>query len=204
LVGDELADGVGLWIDLVRVPPSGTWAHRRADLYDAAETYLGSAPNDDDEGALAHLVRRYLGAFGPAAPDAIAGWAGMPIRSITALLPRLELTRFRAEDGAELIDVPGAPLPPADTPAPVRFLPVWEACLLAHARRSKVLPEEHRLKVFQPRNPRSVNTFLVDGSVAGTWRYDGNAVITEPFAPLSRTTARAVRCEADRLRDLYR
>jgi hypothetical protein len=204
LVGDELADGVGLWIDLVRVPPSGTWAHRRADLYDAAATYLGSPPNDDDEGALAHLVRRYLGGFGPAAPDAIASWAGVPIRSITALLPRLELTRFRAEDGAELIDVPGAPLPPADTPAPVRFLPVWEACLLAHGRRSNVLPEEHRLKVFQPRNPQSVNTFLVDGSVAGTWRYDGDAVITEPFAPLSRTTARALRSEADRLRDVYR
>jgi hypothetical protein len=204
LLGDDLAAGVGLWIDLVRVPPSGTWAQRRADLYGTAEAYLGSPPDDDYDRALAHLVRRYLGGFGPAAPDAIATWAGVPIRSITALLPALELRRFRAEDGAELVDLPDAPLPPADTPAPVRFLPVWEACLLVHARRSNVLPEEHRRKVFQTRNPQSVNTFLVDGSVAGMWHHDGEAVVTEPFTPLSRTTMRAVRDEAERLRGLYR
>jgi len=32
LLGKEAARGVGLWVDLVRVPPSGTWEHRRADL----------------------------------------------------------------------------------------------------------------------------------------------------------------------------
>lgn len=203
LLGDELADGVGLWLDLVRVPPSGTWARRRADLYGSAEAWLGPPP-DADATHLAHLVRSYLGGFGPAAPDAIATWAGVPVRSITAVVPTLELRRFRAEDGAELIDLPGAPLPPAETPAPVRFLPVWEACLLAHARRAGVLPEEHRVRVFQNRNPQSVNTFLVDGSVAGAWHHDGDAVVTEPFVPLSRTAAREVRDEAERLRELYR
>jgi hypothetical protein len=204
LVGDELAAGVGLWIDLVRVPPSGTWAQRRADLYGSAEAHLGPPRSNDHDRALAHLVHRYLGGFGPATPDAIATWAGVPIRSITALLPALELRRFRAEDGAELVDLPDGPLPPGDTPAPVRFLPVWETCLLVHARRSNVLPEEHRPKVFRNRNPQSVNTFLVDGSVAGLWHHDGDAVVTEPFTPLSRTTLRAVRDEAERLRGLYR
>ena len=66
-----------------------------------------------------------------------------------------------------------------------------------------MLPEEHRVKVFQNRNPQSVNTFLVDGSVAGMWHHDGDVVVTEPFTPLSRTTARAVRDEAERLRVLY-
>ncbi len=204
LVGDELADGVGLWIDLVRVPPSGTWAQRRADLYGAADAHVGAPEAHDSDHALAHLVRRYLGGFGPAAPDAIATWAGVPIRSITSTLPALELRRFRAEDGTELVDLADGPLPAPDTPAPVRFLPVWETCLLVHARRSNVLPEEHRVKVFQNRNPQSVNTFLVDGSVAGLWHHDGDAVVTEPFTPLSRTMARAVRDEAERLRGLYR
>jgi hypothetical protein len=203
LVGDELADGVGLWLDLVRVPPSGTWARRRADLYGSAERWVGPPPDGDDT-HLAHVVRSYLGGFGPATPHSIASWAGVPVGSITAVLPTLELCRFRGEDGAELIDLPDSPLPPGDTPAPVRFLPVWEACLLVHARRTGVLPEAHRVRVFQNRNPQSVNTFLVDGSVAGAWHHDGDAVVVEPFAPLSRTAARAVRDEAERLRELYR
>jgi hypothetical protein len=86
----------------------------------------------------------------------------------------------------------------------VRFLPVWETCLLVHARRAAVLPEEHRLRVFQNRNPQSVNTFLVDGSVAGAWHHDGDAVVIEPFVPLSRTAAREVSDESERLRELYR
>ncbi|MEY2435147.1 MAG: hypothetical protein QOC92_4872, partial [Acidimicrobiaceae bacterium] len=165
LVGDELAGGVGLWLDLVRVPPSGTWARRRADLYGAADGWVGPPPAADG-GHLPYLVRSYLGGFGPATRDSVASWAGVPIRSVDAVLPTLELRRFRTEDGAELIDLPDAPLPPAETPAPVRFLPVWESCLLAHARRAGVLPELHRAKVFENRNPQSVNTFLIDGSVA--------------------------------------
>jgi hypothetical protein len=204
LVGVELAAGVGLWIDLVRVPPSGTWAQRRADLYVAAEQWLGPPPSDEPEAALAHVVRRYLGGFGPAATDAMAAWAGVPRRSITALLPALGLRRFRAEDGVELFDLPEAPLPPAETAAPVRFLPVWETCLLVHARRASVLPEEYRLRVFQNRNPQSVNTFLVDGAVAGTWHHDGDAVVIDPFVPLTRRAAQAVEDEAERLRELYR
>jgi Winged helix DNA-binding domain len=202
LVGDGLAQGVGFWLDQVRVPPSGTWARRRADLYGDAEMWIGPPPPPGNQ--LAHLVRSYLGGFGPAAPDAIASWSGVPIRSIGGVLASLDLARFRTEDGTELFDVPDGPLPPADTPAPVRFLPVWETCLLAHARRAAVLPEEHRIKVFQTRKPQSVNTFLVGGSVAGVWRHDGDRVVTEPFAPLSRAAAKDVRDEAERLHGLYR
>jgi hypothetical protein len=81
---------------------------------------------------------------------------------------------------------------------------VWEAGLLAHARRAAVLREEHRVRVFHSSNPQSVNTFLVDGVVAGTWRHDGRRVVTEPFAALSGPAARALRDEADRLAELYR
>src|SRR5438270_9192288 len=79
--GPVLTNGVGLWLDLVRVPPSGTWERRRADLYAAAEDWLGPADVTPGE-ARAHLVRRYLGAFGPAPPRDIASWAGLPPRDI--------------------------------------------------------------------------------------------------------------------------
>ena len=66
------------------------------------------------------------------------------------------LRRFEAEDGTELFDLPDAPLPDPDTPAPVRFLPTWDAALLVHARRTQILPEEHRPKIFNTKMPQSV------------------------------------------------
>jgi hypothetical protein len=198
LLGRPAAQGVGLWVDLVRVPPSGTWERRRADLYALAEDWLG-APAVSGEDAAAHLVRRYLGGFGPATPNEIADWAGLPVAAVAPALHRLALRRFRAEDGDALVDLPRAPLPGPDTPAPVRFLPTWDATLLAHRRRARILPEEHRSRIFTTKMPQSVGTFLVDGAVAGTWRHDGGRVVVEPFGALARTAAREVRAEADRL-----
>jgi Winged helix DNA-binding domain len=90
-------------------------------------------------------------------------------------------------------------LPDPDTPAPVRFLPVWDAALLVHARRTGVLPEEHRSRVFNVRTPQSTNTFLVDGEVAGTWRYEKRRVNLEPFGRLDRSTRGELAAEAERL-----
>ncbi len=199
IVGKEHAIGVGLWLDLVRVPPSGTWERRRADLYGAAEDWIGPPPDLDVDTAIDHLVRRYLGGFGPASVAEIANWAGMRNPTVAAAVRRLALRRFRAEDGTELVDLPRAPLPDADTPAPVRFLPVWDATLLVHARRALILPEEHRARVFNTKTPHSVNTFLVDGQVAGTWRFERDRVDVEPFAPLGAKVRTAVADEADRL-----
>jgi hypothetical protein len=192
LVGKEIGQGVGLWIDLVRVPPSGTWERRRADLYGLAEDWLPRPKTLADP--LAHLVTRYLTGFGPAAKAEIANWAGLKPAEIE---PALEgLTVYAAEDGTTLYDVPGGPLPDADTPAPVRFLPTWDATLLVHARRAQILPEEHRSKIFHVRMPQSIGTFLVDGRVAGTWKPDGTI---ETFQALSTMERKALDAEARRL-----
>ena len=98
-----------------------------------------------------------------------------------------------------LVDVPDAPLPDATTPAPVRFLGTWDAVLLAHARRTQLLPEELRPRVFATSMPRSVPTFLVDGQVAGTWSYVGGQVVAVPFHDLPTDAHRAVEAEAERL-----
>jgi hypothetical protein len=198
LLGKDRGQALGLWLEMVRVPPSGTWERRRADLYGLAEAWV-ERPEITKPQALEHLARRYLGAFGPATAADVANWAGLKPVALAATLKRLELRRFHAEDGAELLDLPRAPLPAADTPAPVRFLPTWDATLLVHARRTGILPEEHRPKIFHTKNPQSVPTFLVDGEVAGTWRHEGGTVVLEPFGRLDAATRRALDAEAERL-----
>jgi len=200
LVGKRATQAINLWIDIVRVPPSGTWERRRADLYAAAADWLGPPPAYVDAAAgRALLVRRYLAAFGPATRADVASWAGLKPAKLEPALAAIDLRRFASEAGDELIDLPRAPLPAADTPAPVRFLPTWDATLLVHARRTQILPEEHRPRIFNTKTPQSVPTFLVDGAVAGIWRHEAGKVDLEPFGRLDRATTRALREEAARL-----
>jgi DNA glycosylase AlkZ-like len=145
------------------------------------------------------LVRRYLAGFGPARRAEIADWAGLGVSQVAPVLEKLNLSRFRAEDGAVLYDLPRALRPDADTPLPVRFLPVWDASLLVHARRAGILPEEYRPRIFNTKSPHSFNTFLVDGAVAGTWRFEYGRVVLTEFAPLDAAVRRELTEEADRL-----
>lgn len=191
-------NGVGLWLDLVRVPPSGTWDRRSANLYALAEDWVGPRTADPETG-LELIVRRYLGAFGPASVKDIANWAGVPPKTLEPALARVRVRRFRDERGGELLDLPRASLPDPETPAPVRFLPTWDATLLVHARRSQILPERFRSRVFGTRTPQSVPTFLVDGQVAGTWRFSGGHVGYDAFERLDRRTERDLAVEAERL-----
>ena len=204
----ELLDGhgstiwSGVWVPLVRVPPSGTWERRRADLFRLAEEWLGPSDADEERG-LVHLLRRYLGGFGPARLADAANWAGVPVTRLRPAAERLALRTFRDEAGRELLDLPRAPLPPGDVSPPVRFLPTWDATLLAHARRTQILPERFRDLVFHVRTPQSVATFLADGAVAGTWRVERAArkatLIAEPFEPLPRGSRADLLDEAARL-----
>jgi hypothetical protein len=188
----------GVWVELVRVPPSGTWERPRADLYALAEDWVGPETVTPEEG-IEHLVRRYLQGFGPATRNEIADWVGLKVTAIAPALERLELRRFLNEEGKELLDLPRAPLPDPDTPAPVRFLPVWDATLLVHARRTGILQEKYRPRVFNTKTPHSVNTFLVDGQVAGTWRYERGRVKLEHFGRLTKDAGTELNEEAERL-----
>jgi hypothetical protein len=206
LLGSDsvVTNGVNMWLDLVRVPPSGTWERRRADLYAAADHWVGPPPGLDEAEAIELLVSRHLGGFGPAPVEDIAGWAGVHPKRLGPAIDSMKLRTLRGEAGGELIDLPRAPLPAADTPAPPRFLPTWDATLLVHARRTGILPEEHRPKVFNTRTPQSVPTFLVDGRVAGTWTYAKGKVKLDPFGRLDSATRRALREESERLVELHR
>ncbi len=219
---------VGQWLDMVRVPPSGTWARRKADLFGLADQWLsagaepvaGAGPAAGAEpvagarpvagtaepaepatveAGLDLLVRRYLGGFGPAPIFDIALWAGLPPAVLRPVVERLDLRRLSDEQGRVLLDLRDAPLPDPETPAPVRFLPTWDATLLAHARRTEILSEELRPRIFNTKTPHSVPTFLVAGSVAGTWQYEKGRVDLVPLVPLSAETIRSLEAEAERL-----
>jgi hypothetical protein len=190
--------GFSHWLDLIRVPPSGTWEQRRAHTFALAEEWVGELDASEEEG-IEHLARRYLGGFGPASKNDLSSWSKVPLAKLAPVLERMTLRRFRDEQGKELIDLPRAPLPDPETLVPVRFLPTWDAVLLVHARRTGILPEEHRPRVFSTKTPHSVGTFLVDGAVAGTWRYEPGRIDAQPFGRLDRETRRELRDEADRL-----
>ena len=111
LIGAEATRGLHIWLDLVRVPPTGTWEKRRADVWLDAERWLGPPPDLDADEARAHLVRRHLGAFGPAAPADVATWSGLTAGDLAGALERVAPERIVAADGAGLIDVAAAGRP---------------------------------------------------------------------------------------------
>jgi hypothetical protein len=194
----DLATGfvgsLGYWVPLVRVPPSGTWERRRADRLALAEDWVGPRDASEEDG-LAHLVRSYLRGFGPAPWKSIAGWAGIDVATAKRGAAHLGLVRYQDESGGELLDLPDMPLPAEDTPAPVRFLPHWDANLLVHARRSGILPEEHRPRVFSTKKPFSVGTYLVNGRVVGAWSLVDGRIVLDPFEAITPRDAREVERE---------
>jgi hypothetical protein len=198
----DLAKGflgsLGYWVDLVRVPPSGTWERRRADRLGLAEDWVGPIDATEEEG-LEHLVRAYLRAFGPAAWKDLGSWAGISVPDAKRGGEGLGLVTYRDEAGKELVDLPDAPLPDPETASPVRFLPHWDANLLVHARRTGLLPEAHRPRVFSIRNPFSVGTCLVDGRVVAGWSLVDGHIKLDPYETVTASTAKAVEREREAL-----
>jgi hypothetical protein len=189
-LGAGFVGDLGLWVDLVRVPPSGTWQRRRADRLALAEDWVGPPPPDVDEPAgLRHLVRTYLHAFGPAPWRDIAAWAGVGLTELRSAAADLDLQPYADVQGRPLVDLAGLDLADPDAPAPVRFVPHWDALLLVHARRTGVLPEAHRPRVFSSKNPFSVGTVLVDGRVMAGWSIREGRLEVDPFEAIPRSVA---------------
>ncbi len=194
--------GLTAYAALVNGPESSVWrSHTAGGTFVPARTWLG-ADGASGDAAAGNLVRRYLAAFGPASRADIAQWTGFARSVVDRGLAQLELRRFRDEYDRELHDVPRAPLPPGDTPAPVRLLPRFDNLVLSHDDRRRVLADEHRTAVIQGGEVRA--TFLVDGFVAGLWSVEDDRVRIAPFAPLPRTARRDVEDEARSLEAFLR
>jgi hypothetical protein len=174
---------------IAHAPESSRW---RAPIHNPKFVALGNE-EVDAEAARAELVRRYLAAFGPATRAEITRWSGLYTRRFAHLLDGLRT--MRDDRGRELFDLPRAPLPAADTPAPVRFLPKFDNVLID---RERILPAEY-VKTVVRKNADVQPTFTVDGYVAGSWRVEKGRVVAEPFAPLPRQARRELEEERNRL-----
>jgi hypothetical protein len=186
-------------IPLVQVPIAGGWSYSNKPEFTLAEEWIGKKSATKD--FLPELVKRYLAAFGPASVTDAQTWLGMKLKDTFEKL-RPELQSYRGEGRTELFDLPGAPIPGEDVPAPVRFLPEFDNLLLSHSNRARVVAEEYRPKVYLPAL-RVAATVLVDGFVRGAWKVEktktATALVIEPFEKLAKKDRAALAEEGERL-----
>jgi hypothetical protein len=182
-------------LPLVQLPPAGAWDDKRR-----ARFVRDPRPLPDPADAATLVLSRYLAAFGPASRRDVAAWAGVAQRDFAAAWERLPTVAYRDERGAELLDLPDMPLPPASTPPPVRLLAHWDQPLLAYADRDRIIPPELLpLGLTLSGDP----TVIVDGRVAAGWelRREGDAVelTVTPHVELARSARAEIRAEAERI-----
>jgi Winged helix DNA-binding domain len=182
-------------LPVVQLPPAGFYDDTRRKT----AFVMDPRPRPDRVDAAAHVVGRYLAAFGPAQKRDVSSWVGLAQADFADAWERIETVTYRDEQGRELLDLPGRPLPPASTPLPPRFLSHWDQPLLAYQDRERIIPPEVApLKLTLSGSP----TVTVDGRVAASWDLsrEGDAVRVEiePHVDIPRSAVAAVREEAER------
>jgi DNA glycosylase AlkZ-like len=195
-----LGRAVRLGLPLVMVATDDRWGFARDSRFAPAESVLGKPPAK--RAATGELLLRYLAAFGPATSADFQTWSGLGGTRAIVDGVRERLVTFRDERGRELLDLPDAPRPGADVPAPVRLLPDFDNLLLAHDDRTRVIADEHR-PLVATKNLRIKATFLVDGIVGGTWAVERKGkratLRIEPFKRLRKADAKELEAEAEKL-----
>ncbi|MEV0615455.1 winged helix DNA-binding domain-containing protein [Nonomuraea sp. NPDC050404] len=160
-----LGQGVRWLVPLVQVPPRGVWGKSGPVAHTSAESWLGF---ETPPMTPAELVLRYLGAYGPASVQDVQTWSGLT--RLGEVVESLDLVRLRDEGGRTLYDLPDAPRPPEDVPAPVRLMYDFDNLFIGYADRSRTITEigAAALGGFMGTNvqPRVI---LVDGVTAGDW-----------------------------------
>lgn len=184
----------------IHAPVGGPWS------FGPRPAYIGAPIRErpgDLRASMAWLIRRYLEGYGPATVQDMAAFMLIyrPIvREAVAVLGD-DVVQVEVPGKRELYDVPGAPIPDEDTPAPPRMLPMWDSVLLAHADRSRIIPAEYRKHVTRS-NGDVLPTLLVDGYVAGVWRPTDEGIEATAFHELSDDAWEGLESEARSLRRL--
>jgi hypothetical protein len=139
--------------------------------YVLLEDWTGSGRTVDPEEALAELARRYLGGHGPAGPQDLAAWSGLPAgrarRAFELVAGELRPVEL---DGRRLWTTAGATAGRARAGRPVvRLLGRFDDYLLGWRGRDLVLDRRFARRV-QAGGGWIHPVVVVDGRVAGTWR----------------------------------
>ncbi|GII78970.1 hypothetical protein Sru01_39520 [Sphaerisporangium rufum] len=189
---------VSALIPMAQLPPRGLWRRRAGVRNLPLAAWLGRdvdpLPAGEDDPVGQRLLRRYLAAYGPAATADLRAWCGLAGLPAAVKALREELAVFRDERGRELLDLPDAPRPHPDTPAPVRFLPAFDNAILGYHDRSRIIDAAHlSLSVAGHR------AVLVDGRVSATWAVRDHLLRIDPLRPLTAKERQAVRAEAEDL-----
>ncbi|GAA1871419.1 winged helix DNA-binding domain-containing protein [Pseudonocardia ailaonensis] len=184
---------VAALVPTVQLPPRGLWRETAGARHLPYDAWLGRDPDPETDGDPVGkaLVRRYLAAYGPAASADLRAWCGLAGLPAAVAAVREELVSFRDERGRELLDLPDAPRPDPDTPAPVRFLPAFDNAILGYDDRTRIVDDAHRgLSVAGER------AVLVDGRVAALWTDRDGAVEVTPLRRFTRAERTEVAEEA--------
>ncbi|MFD9498884.1 winged helix DNA-binding domain-containing protein [Streptomyces sp. NPDC060035] len=170
---------------LWHAPVGGPWSFDTQQSYVSAGTRPTLTDPDAAAEGLQTLIRRYLEGFGPASVVDMAQFALVQRARVRAALQALgaELEQLDGPDGTVMYDIPGAPRPAEDTPAPPRLMAMWDSILLAYDDRSRVIPPAYRKHVTRM-NGDVLPTLLVDGYVAGVWRPVDGGIEATAFHPL--------------------
>ena len=197
-----LSSVIRTFVPLIQVPPRGIWGSSGQAAHTSAEAWLGGPLAGSP--SLEEMLLRYLAAYGPATIKDMQVWSGLSRLRGTVELMRPRLRTFLDEQGNELFDLPDAPLPPADTPAPPRFLSEFDNMLLSYSDRSRIIAEKYKPLVFTI-NGIIRSTFLIDGFVRGTWKIEQTrqsaVLIIHPFEPLTHEDREALAAEGTKLLD---
>jgi hypothetical protein len=196
-----IAYAVRTHLPLVQVPSDDApWSYTAASDFALAAAWVGE--DIAEHAGPDELVLRYLAAFGPANARDIQTWSGLPDTGAALERLRPKLVVLAGEKGRELYDLPKAPRPPEDTPAPVRFLPEFDNLVLSHADRTRFVADAHRKRVYLPALQVAA-TVLVDGFVAAAWKIErakgAATLVVEPFAPLAKAARGEIEREAEEL-----
>jgi len=193
-----LGYAVRMQLPLLMVPSEDRWSFPSDACFSLADDWI-SAPLAAPD--LPALVRRHLAAFGPASAADVQAWSGL--KGLKDVLDgmRDELVAY-THGRRTLYDLPDAPRPDEDAPAPPRLLPEFDSLLLAHQDRTRVIDDDRR-KALATKNLRIQATFLVDGFVAGSWAIaarGGTSPLTlSAFAPLAKPVRDELAAEAEAL-----
>jgi hypothetical protein len=192
----SLATAASMLIPVIQTPPRGLWGQGGQPRWTTSSAWFGRSLEELAD--IGEIVSRYLAAYGPASVKDIQSWSGLTglREQLTAMRPTLRV--YRDEHGHELFDLPEAPRPDADTPAPARFLAPFDNVQLAHAERARIIDPAHRAHVY---NDRLMRAFLIDGFIAGSWQVKQGTLTVSPARRLSKAERHELEGEGLRLHD---